>query len=850
MDPLPVPHEWYQPGDFLIGGVLTQIGYHLHEIDFSRHPSEELYKDPYMLTKFHQHVLAMVFAINEINKNPQILPNITLGFHIYDSYHDMRMTYRTTFDLLYKLHRYFPNYQCCSHKSLTAVIGSLSSDTSFLMADILSVYKIPQITCGLFVPEEREVKQSSSIYFIGPSEEYLNKGVIWLLLHFHWMWVGLFLVDDDNGERFLNVLEPLLSQNGICLALIQKIPSKYNWNDMDYVTDVFLTTYLPFRESTANTFIFYGDSVALTILNTLIFLGNPSYKENASLRKVWIMTSQIDFALSSLQRAWDFEFFHGTISFSIPSIEPQGFQNFLQDIKPYKKQGDGFLKEFWEQAFDCFYPNSQELVDISDTCTGEERLESLPGSLFEMCMTAHSYSIYNAVYGIAHAIHVLYLFRSNDKAMDGNQRVELEDLQPWQIHSFLQGIIFNNSAGERLSFNDKREKGDGFDIMNLVTFPNKSFHRLKIGTVNPDAPEGQEFIIHENMIVWQSIFNQVVPLSVCNDPCNPGYRKKKKEGEKFCCYSCAPCPEGKISSRKDADDCIKCQNDQYPTKDQDGCIPKKISFLSFEEPLGISLVSIAISLALITAVVLCTFIKHKDTPIVKANNRDITYILLITLLLCFLSSLLFLGHPKKVTCFLRQSAFSIIFSVAVSCVLAKTITVVVAFMATRPGSSTRKWVGKRLANSVVLSCSFVQAGICVVWLATSPPFPDLDSLSLTEEIVAECNEGSVLMFYIVLGYLGLLSIISLAVAFLARKLPDSFNEAKFITFSMLIFCSVWLSFVPTYVSIKGKYMVAVEIFSILMSSAGLLSCIFSPKYYLIVLRPELNRREELIRRKK
>ncbi|XP_054848210.1 vomeronasal type-2 receptor 26-like [Eublepharis macularius] len=684
---------------------------------------------------------------------------------------------------------------------------------------------------------------------MGPNEEHLNEGIIHLLLHFQWKWVGLLAVDDDSGEHFLKVLETLLSQNGICLALIKKIPSKYNWNDMDFLTDSILNIYLPFRNSKANTFILYGDSRTL-IATTLIFLGNPGYKEDASLRKVWIMTPEISFALMSLQRGWDFQFFHGTISFSIPTNEPQGFQNFLQGIEPHQEQANGFLKDFWEQAFDCFYANPQNPVDISEICTGEERLESLPGSLFEMCMTGHSYSIYNAVYAVAYAIHTLYSSRGHHRVMYGGQRIELQDVQPWQVHIFLQAIVFNNSAGERLSFNDKMEMGSGFDIMNLVTFPNESFHRMKIGRVNPNVPVGQEFTIHENMVVWQTTFNQVAPLSVCNDPCNPGYHKKKKEGETFCCYDCAPCPAGKISNQKDMDDCIKCPRDQYPTKDQDRCIPKRMSFLSFEEALGISLASIAVSLAVITSMVLGTFIKHKDTPIVKANNRDITYILLIALLLCFLSSLLFLGQPTEVTCFLRQSAFSIIFSVAVSCVLAKTITVVVAFMATKPGSSMRKWVGKRLTNFIVLSCSLIQAGICVVWLATSPPSPDYDTQSLSEEIIVECNEGSVLMFYIGLGYMGLLSIISLTVAFLARHLPDSFNEAKFITFSMLIFCSVWVSFVPTYLSTKGKYMVAVEIFSILVSSAGLLGCIFSPKCYIILLRPELNTKEELIRRKK
>ncbi|KAM6449026.1 vomeronasal type-2 receptor 26-like [Liasis olivaceus] len=407
-------------------------------------------------------------------------------------------------------------------------------------------------------------------------------------------------------------------------------------------------------------------------------------------------------------------------------------------------------------------------------CSGDEELENIPGPYFEMSMTGQSYSIYNAVHTIAHALQAMHSSRSKHKS--------------------------------------KTNKGGGD---------------------------------HLKLQRWQ-----VLPLSVCNDHCYPGYSRKKKEGERFCCYDCVPCPEGQISDKIDTDACMKCPEDQYSNKIHNQCIPKALTYLSYEEPLGILFIILAIVFSLITIFVLGIFWMHRETPIVKANNRSLTGILLFSLLLCFLCSLLFIGRPEKMTCLLRQTTFGIIFSVALSSVLAKTMTVILAFMATKPGSGMRKWVGKGPANSIVLLGSFIQVGICIVWLSTSPPFPDTDLHSLKGEIIMECNEGSVIMFYCVLGYMGFLASVSFNVAFQARKLPNSFNEAKFITFSMLVFCSVWLSFVPTYLSTKGKSMVAVEIFSILSSSAGLLGCIFCPKCYIILFRPEMNKKEHLIRKEK
>jgi vomeronasal 2 receptor len=295
------------------------------------------------------------------------------------------------------------------------------------------------------------------------------------------------------------------------------------------------------------------------------------------------------------------------------------------------------------------------------------------------------------------------------------------------------------------------------------------------------------------------------------------------------------------------DQCIKCPEDQYPNKQRNQCLPKIAAFLSHEDILGAILVSMATSFGTFSAMILGLFIHYRDTPIVRANNRNLSYLLLISLMLCFFCSLMFTGDPRRVTCVLRQMIFGVVFSIALSAILAKTFIVVVAFKTIKPGSILKMGIVTRLSNAIVCCGSIIQVCICAVWLGTYPPFPDVDMHSEFGQIILLCNEGSTFAFYCVLGYLGFLASLILLIAFLVRRLPDSFNEAKTITFSMLVVCSVWICFIPTYLSSTGKTMVAVEIVSILASSASLLSFIFVPKCYVILLRSGGQSRKEFFK---
>uniref|UniRef100_A0A8C6VCW5 G-protein coupled receptors family 3 profile domain-containing protein n=1 Tax=Naja naja TaxID=35670 RepID=A0A8C6VCW5_NAJNA len=764
----------------------------------------------------YQQFLALMFAVREVNKDLVLLPNITLGFHIHDNHKLERRIVICSLSLLSTRGVGMAGWSC-------DWVG-VANSTSLTLSDASPCLA----SCGLY----------PSFFGINPKESAQCEGLVQLLLHFHWNWVGLVAPENDNGERFLSSLVPMLKEKEICLAFTEMIKSEISATSDSKLIRIFNTW------SKHEVIIMFGDSNIIANIWRIIEVNKML--TNASFLNVWICTSSWKFNIYSQYLSDFVKPFHGALHFKDHTRDVSEFSRVLLSLDPLNPEGDFFLRIWWEWVFGCSILKPDDIpAEGEKLCTGKENVQNLPTYVFETSMTGESYTIYNAIYAVAYALHsqiyanLLRWWPShNDRSHWGFQPIAAipECLFFFQILPFLRNVQFNNSAGEEISFSENGLGSAGYDLLNWVLLPNESFVSMKVGQIDPGSPPGQDFTINSDAIVWPRKVSRKVPFARCGiKRCQAGERRSVPEGKEVCCYQCAPCPEGTVSNQTDAAFCDPCPEDQCPNKDNVHCIAKKLHFLAYQDPLGYALASLTLSLAVITLAVLAIFLKHHDTPIVKANNRHLTYILLVSLLLCFLCSFLFIGRPKKFTCLFRQTVFAILFSLVVSSILAKTVMVVLAFMATKPGNKTRKLLGKPLTNSIILGCPLVQAVLCATWLITSPPFPNWDFHSLVGETILECQEGSVSMFYAVLAYLGVLAFISFTVAFLARKLPDSFNEAKFITFSMLVFCSVWISFLPTYLSIKGKSMVAVEIFSILASGAGLLACIFSPKCYIILL---------------
>ncbi|XP_043935128.1 extracellular calcium-sensing receptor-like [Protopterus annectens] len=657
-----------------------------------------------------------------------------------------------------------------------------------------------------------------------------------MMNYFGWKWIGIIASSDDYGEMGSFNLKKEILKTGACIAFFETIPKNNYKNKVAYLIDVI-------KVSSANVIVLYVTTARILALMDDIAMANIS-------GKVWITTTNWPSAqefgkkqvLKTINKTLGFELYSGIIP---------GFKDFLLNLHPFRYLDDIYIKEFWQKAFGCKWSNQNSALWMKDTdsfngtihCTGEEMLQDLHKSVYDVTNFKMSYTSYNAVYAIAYAFQTMTVCDTPGPFTNGTC-VDMNNFQPWQLLHYLKTVHFKNTGGEQIFFDANGDPPASYDIINSLVYEDFTNKYINVGSVSSLTSHGG-ITIDKTAIFWNNENNEI-PLSLCSETCSPGYRRSLRRGQPICCADCIPCSIKEIANETDTNDCWKCSSEYWSNENHDRCILRTTDFLSYEEPLGITLTTISVSFTFVTGSLLCIFIKFRTTAIVKANNQKISYILLISLMLCFPCCLIFIGYPIRLTCMLRQTAFGVIFSICISAILAKTVTVVIAFRSTKPNSKMKKWLGPVIPYCTITAGSLVQLTICSLWLIVSPPFQTVNKESYHEKIVIECDEGSRSAFWCMLGYLALLASISFIVAFLARKLPDAFNEARFITFSMLVFASVWVSFIPAYLSTQGKYMVAVEIFAILSSGFGLLACIFLPKCYIILLHPAMNTRESIM----
>ncbi|XP_026230333.1 extracellular calcium-sensing receptor-like [Anabas testudineus] len=766
----------------------------------------------------------MRFAIEEINNRTDLLPGISLGYELYDTCGSVARSVKVALALANGNEAVTaPSEAPCTRPAqVQAVMGETSSSICMGIATVIGPFHIPLIshfaTCACL---SDKTKYPSFLRTV-PSDYYQSRALAQIVKHFGWTWVGAIRSNNDYGNNGMAIFIETAQQLGICLEYSVSFFRTDPPNRIQKIIDII-------KLSTSKVIVAFMPFPDMDVLIHQLSLNNLTGYQWVGTEG-WIIDSQI----AEMDKH---HILNGAIGLAIPKAHVSGIREFIINVKPLSSMGNNMFTEFWEALFNCNFNQSNSSAENHKECTGHEDVSGLQHSFTDMSLMPIFNNLYKGVYAVAHALHSI--LGCNETC---NYKMTLD---PFTILQHIKKINFKTKEGDEVYFNENGDPPAKYEIINWQPTENGVVDFVTVGLYDASLPADKQLSLQNKSLVWAQNSKQV-PVSVCSEKCPPGTRKVLQKGKPVCCYDCIRCAEGEISNITDSTTCVRCQPEFWSNDRRDTCVKKEAEFLSFEEIMGELLTAASLFGTCMTAVVAFIFYRYRKTPIVRANNSELSFLLLFSLTLCFLCSLTFIGRPSEWSCMLRHTAFGITFVLCISCVLGKTMVVLMAFRASLPGSNVMKWFGPTQQRLSVLAFTLIQVVICILWLTISPPFPFRNLKELKDKIILECALGSTVGFWAVLGYIGLLASFCFILAFLARKLPDNFNEAKFITFSMLIFCAVWITFIPAYVSSPGKFSVAVEIFAILASSFGLLICIFIPKCYIILLKPEKNTKKNMM----
>uniref|UniRef100_A0A3B5BLM5 Extracellular calcium-sensing receptor-like n=1 Tax=Stegastes partitus TaxID=144197 RepID=A0A3B5BLM5_9TELE len=744
----------------------------------------------------------MIFAIEEINKSTFLLPNVSVGYRIYDNCGSTLSSMRAVMALM-NGDEWTLEKKCSGQSAVHAIIGESESSSTIVLSRTTGPFKIPVISHSATCECLSSRKEYPSFFRTIASDLYQSRALAQLVKHFGWTWVGAVNSDSDYGNNGMAIFLAAAQEEGVCVEYTEKF-HRAEPEKLLKVVEVI-------RKSTARVIVGFLAHVEMNNLLEQLSLNNITGRQFIGV-EAWITAD-------SLVTPTSFSVLGGSLGFAVQKANISGLEDFL-------------VKDFWETEFQCKETNR-------GSCKENQDLIELRYNDDDVAELRYSTNIYKAIYAVAYSLHSI-LKCSDTQGCDKTVKVT-----PWQVVESLKQVNFTIKNGDKVWFDSTGAAVARYEVVNWQRGSDGSVQFKPVGYYDASLPPGRRFVLNTEAIMWPG-GSKDLPVSMCSDSCHPGTHKALQKGKPVCCYDCIPCADGKISNTTDSIDCKKCPEEYWSNQNRDACVLKNVEFLSFTEVMGKILVFFTLLGVLLTLIVAILFLINKETPLVKANNSELSFLLLFSLTLCFLCSLTFIGRPSEWSCMLRHTAFGITFVLCISCILGKTIVVLMAFKATLPGRNVMKWFGPAQQRLSVLAFTLIQVVICILWLTINPPFPFKNMNHYKEKIILECALGSPVGFWAVLGYIGVLALLCFVLAFLARKLPDNFNEAKFITFSMLIFCAVWITFIPAYVSSPGKFTVAVEIFAILASSYGLLFCIFLPKCYIILLRPEQNTKKHIM----
>ncbi|XP_056356690.1 metabotropic glutamate receptor 5 isoform X2 [Oenanthe melanoleuca] len=803
----------HMPGDIIIGALFSV--HHQPTVDKVHERKCGEVREQYGI----QRVEAMLHTLDRINLDPTLLPNITLGCEIRDScWHSavaLEQSIEFIRDSLISSEEEEGMVRCVdgssssfrSKKPIVGVIGPGSSSVAIQVQNLLQLFNIPQIAYSATSMDLSDKTLFKYFMRVVPSDAQQAKAMVDIVKRYNWTYVSAVHTEGNYGESGMEAFKDMAAKEGICIAHSYKIYSNAGEQSFDKLLRK-LRSHLPKARVVAcfcEGMTVRGLLMAmrrLGLAGEFLLLGSDGWADRYDVTEGYQNEAV------------------GGITIKLQSPDVKWFDDYYLQLRPETNHRNPWFQEFWQHRFQCRLEGfPQENPKYNKTCTSQMTLRT------QHVQDSKMGFVINAIYSMAYGLHNMQL------SLCPGYVGLCDAMKPIDGRKLLESLMktnFTGVSGDMILFDENGDSPGRYEIMNFKQMGKDYFDYINVGSW-----DNGELKMDDDEI-WSEKSNII--RSVCSEPCEKGQIKVIRKGEVSCCWTCTPCKENEYVS--DEYTCKACQLGSWPNEELTGCDLIPVQYLRWGDPEPIAAVVFACLGLLATLFVTIIFIMYRDTPVVKSSSRELCYIILAGICLGYLCTFCLIAKPQQIYCYLQRIGIGLSPAMSYSALVTKTNRIARILAGSKKKICTKKprfmSACAQLVIAFILIC--IQLGIIVALFIMEPPDIMHDYPSI-REVYLICNTTN-LGVVTPLGYNGLLILSCTFYAFKTRNVPANFNEAKYIAFTMYTTCIIWLAFVPIYFG--SNYKIITMCFSVSLSATVALGCMFVPKVYIILAKPERN----------
>ncbi|XP_005926296.1 metabotropic glutamate receptor 4 isoform X2 [Haplochromis burtoni] len=772
---------------------------------------------------------AMLFALDRINNDNELLPNITLGARILDTC--SRDTHALEQSLTFVqalIEKDSTDVKCLSGgppiitkpERVVGVIGASASSVSIMVANILRLFKIPQVSYASTAPELSDNTRYDFFSRVVPPDTYQAQAMVDIVKAMNWNYVSTVASEGNYGESGVDAfIQKSREDGGLCISQSVKIPREPRSGEFDKII-----RRLSENPNARVVIIFANEDDIRRLLQA-------AKKANQTGHFIWVGSDSWGSKISPILHQE--EMAEGAVTILPKRQSIKGFDRYFISRTLENNRRNIWFAEFWENNFQCkLSRHAMKKGSGIKKCTNHERIGK--DSSYEQ--EGKVQFVIDAVYAMAHALHNMHKDLCPGKV---GLCSKMDTINGTLLLKYIRSVNFTGIAGTPVVFNENGDAPGRYEIYQYQITKNTTEYKI-IGHWT------DQLHLDTNDMQWPGE-TQEVPSSICSQPCRPGQRKKTVKGIP-CCWHCENCDGYQYQA--DNYTCKMCRFDLRPNDNHTGCVPIPIVKLEWSSPWAVIPVLIAVFGIMATLLVVVTFVRYNDTPIVKASGRELSYVLLTGIFLCYATTFLMISAPDVFVCSLRRIFLGLGMSISYAALLTKTNRIYRIFEQGKMSVSAPRFISP--ASQLVITFSLISVqllGVCI-WFGVDPSqaiIDYVDQRTANPDMargVLKCDISD-LSLICLLGYSMLLMVTCTVYAIKTRGVPETFNEAKPIGFTMYTTCIVWLAFIPIFFgtsqSAEKMYIQTTTLtISISLSASVSLGMLYMPKVYVVLFHPEQN----------